>query len=170
MLRLLGRLDEALASANKALSIRPDIAEAWLVRATVMIMSGNVTDAQAGCQRALALKPDYAKALTLLGQCHLQQGNAEAALACFDRALAIVPDDETTLSNRIFALDFSSGSDFAVHQAARAEWWRRIGPTIPLPAARTISRPTATSTSASIRCRMAAASRSGSPCVWACRS
>jgi len=137
MLRLLGRLDEALASADKALSIRPDIAEAWLVRATAMIMTGNVTDAQAGCQRALALKPDYAKALTLLGQCHLQQGNAEAALACFDRALAIVPDDETTLSNRIFALDFSGGSDFAVHQAARAEWWRRIGPTIrPLPSLR----------------------------------
>jgi len=31
MLRLLGRLDEALASADKALSIRPDIAEAWCV-------------------------------------------------------------------------------------------------------------------------------------------
>jgi predicted O-linked N-acetylglucosamine transferase (SPINDLY family) len=131
MLRLLGRLDDALASSNRALSIRPDIPEAWLVRGTVVMMKGNVTDAQADCQRALALKPDYAKALTLLGQCHLQRGNAEAAVACFDRSLAIKPDDDTTLSNRIFALDFRADGDFAVHQAARAEWWRRIGPTIP---------------------------------------
>jgi predicted O-linked N-acetylglucosamine transferase (SPINDLY family) len=131
MLRLLGRLDDALASTNKALSIHPDIPEAWLVRATVLIMKGNVTDAQAGSQRALALKPDYAKALTLLGQCHLQQGNVEAAVSCFDRALAIMPDDETTLSSRIFALDFSGDGDFAVHQAARSEWWRRIRPTLP---------------------------------------
>ena len=131
MLRLLGRLDDALASADRALSIHPDIPEAWLVRATVVMMKGNVTVAQADCQRALALKPDYAKALTLLGQCHLQQGNAEAALSCFDRALAILPDDETTLSSRIFALDFSENGDFAGHQAARSDWWRRVGPTLP---------------------------------------
>ncbi len=127
MLRLLGRLDDALASTERALSINPEIPETWLVRSSILLMKGRVTDAQASCQRALAIKPDYAKALTVLGQCHLQQANAEAAIACFDRSLAIKPDDENTLSSKIFALDFSADGDFTVHQAARSEWWRRIG-------------------------------------------
>jgi len=127
MLRLLGRYDDALASADTALSINPGIPEAWLLRASTLMIKGNVTDAQANCQRALAIKPDYAKAITLLGQCHLQQGNAEAAVSCFDRSLAIKPDDDTTLSNKIFALDFSGDGDFTLHQAARSEWWRRLG-------------------------------------------
>jgi predicted O-linked N-acetylglucosamine transferase (SPINDLY family) len=127
MLRRLGRLDEALASTDRALSINPEIPEAWLVRASILLMKGKVADSQANCQHALAIRPDYAKALTQLGECHAIQGDAETAVSCFDRALAIKPDDEVTLSSRIFALDFSRDGDFAQHQAARSEWWRRIG-------------------------------------------
>ena len=127
MLRRLGQLDDALASYDRTLSINSEIPEAWLVRASILLMKGKVTESQASCQRALAIKPDYAKAFTQLGQCHLQLANAEAAISCFDRALAIKPDDEVTLSSRIFALDFSGDGDFACHQAARSEWWRRVG-------------------------------------------
>ena len=127
MLRRLGRLDEALACSDKALSINPEIPEAWLLRASILLAKGKVTDSVAACQRALAIRPDYAKAFTQLGQCHAQQGDAETAVSCFDRSLAIKPDDEITLSNRIFALDFSGDGDFARHQAARSEWWRQIG-------------------------------------------
>jgi predicted O-linked N-acetylglucosamine transferase (SPINDLY family) len=97
------------------------------VRAIILLMKGKVTESQANCQRALAIKPDYAKAFSQLGHCHLQQSNAEAAVSCFDRSLAINPDDEITLSARIFALDFIGDCDFAGQQAARSEWWHRIG-------------------------------------------
>jgi predicted O-linked N-acetylglucosamine transferase (SPINDLY family) len=127
MLRLLARFEEALASSDRALSLNPAIPEAWLGRAIVLLTMGNVSASQASCQHALALKPDYTKAFTQLGQCHLQQGDAEAAVTCYDRALAIKPDDEVALSSRIFVLDFSENADFAGHQAARTEWWRRIG-------------------------------------------
>jgi predicted O-linked N-acetylglucosamine transferase (SPINDLY family) len=127
MLRLLARFEEALASADRALSINPAVPEAWLVRGSILLTIGKLSEAQASCRRALALKPDYAKALTQLGQCHLDQGDVEAAVSCFDRALAIKPDEEATLSGRIFALDYSEDGDFAGHQAARSEWWRRIG-------------------------------------------
>jgi tetratricopeptide (TPR) repeat protein len=127
MLRCLGRLDDAFASSERALSINAEIPEAWLVRAVILFTKGKVIDSQANCQRALAIRPDYAKAFTQLGQCHMQQADAEAGVACFDRALAIKPDDETTLSSRIFALDFCRDGDFACHQAARSEWWRQIG-------------------------------------------
>jgi predicted O-linked N-acetylglucosamine transferase (SPINDLY family) len=127
MLRRLGRLDDAFASSDRALSINAEIPEAWLLRAIVVLMKGKVADSQANCQRALAIKPDYAKAFTQLGQCHMQESNPEAAVSCFDRSLAIKPDDETTLSSRIFALDFCGDGDFARHQQARSEWWRQVG-------------------------------------------
>jgi predicted O-linked N-acetylglucosamine transferase (SPINDLY family) len=127
MLRCLGRLDDAFASSDRALSINAEIPEAWLLRAIIVLMKGKVADSQANCQRALAIKPDYAKAITQLGQCHMQEANPEAAVSCFDRSLAIKPDDETTLSSRIFALDFCGDGDFARHQQARSEWWRQIG-------------------------------------------
>jgi predicted O-linked N-acetylglucosamine transferase (SPINDLY family) len=127
MLALLARFEEALASADRALSINPAIPEAWIARASILLMIGGVSEADASCRRALALRPDYARAFTLLGQCHLDQGDVEAAVCCFDRALAIRPDDEATLSGRIFALDYSEDADFAGHQAARSQWWRRIG-------------------------------------------
>jgi predicted O-linked N-acetylglucosamine transferase (SPINDLY family) len=79
------------------------------------------------CQRALAIDPGSARTLTQLGHCHALQGDAETAVSWFDRALAIKPDDEAALSSRIYSLDFSDDGDFARHQAARSEWWARIG-------------------------------------------
>jgi predicted O-linked N-acetylglucosamine transferase (SPINDLY family) len=127
MLRLLGRLDDAVASSDRALSINQEIPEAWFGRSNILMLTGKVAEAVIACHRALAIKPNFVKAITQLGQCHALQGDAEAAISCFDRALAIKPDDEITLSSRIFALDFSADGDFAGHQAARSEWWRRIG-------------------------------------------
>jgi predicted O-linked N-acetylglucosamine transferase (SPINDLY family) len=127
MLCLLGRLDDAFASSVRALSINPESPEAWFGRANILMLSGKLAEAQLASQRALAINPKFAKAFTQLGQCHSLQGDAEAAILCFDRALAIKPDDEITLSNKIFALDFSGDGDFAGHQAARSEWWHQIG-------------------------------------------
>src|SRR6185312_9168507 len=127
MFRCLERFDEALASFDRALSIDPNLPQAWLLRASTLMMQGKVADAEAHCLRALAIKPDYSNALVLLGQFHLHRADADAAVACFERSLAISPDDESALSNKIFALDFSGNGDFTAHQAARTDWWRRIG-------------------------------------------
>jgi len=122
----LGRLDEALESHDKALAINPNLAAAWRGRANVL-RTGRVGEAIAACHRALAIEPNSARALTLLGQCHASQGNTVQAVACYDRALALEPDGESTISSRIFALDFAADAGFAAHQAARAYWWEQIG-------------------------------------------
>jgi predicted O-linked N-acetylglucosamine transferase (SPINDLY family) len=70
-------------------------------------------------------------AITLLGACHAQQGDIATAIELFDRALAIKPDDDDALMKKIFALDFKPDADFAIHQAARRDWWERIGARIP---------------------------------------
>jgi predicted O-linked N-acetylglucosamine transferase (SPINDLY family) len=129
-LLVLGRREEALANFDRASSINTEQSLAWLGRANILMETSRIPDALAACQRAIAIEPNSVKALTQIGQCHLRQGDAEAAVSFFDRALAIRPDDESALGNKIYTLDFCADSDFAQHQAARSEWWRRIGSNI----------------------------------------
>jgi len=126
-LHFLGRSGEALASSDRALAINPELAEAWQSRGFILVELEKITEAELAFRRVLALQPDNATAITGLGGCLGLKGDADAALACIDRALAIQPDYEMALSARIFALDFSEACDFAAHQAARTQWWRRIG-------------------------------------------
>ena len=70
-------------------------------------------------------------ALAWLGVCFAKQGEIAAAIAHFDRALAIKPDYEDAITRKIFTLDFLPDADFALHQAARREWWERIGAQLP---------------------------------------
>jgi len=119
----------ALEDFDRVISINPRLAMGWLGRANVLMLGKQVSEALDACQRAVAIEPNSTKALTQIGQCHALMGNAEAAVSFFDRALAIKPDDDIALQSRIFSLDFGSG-DYALHQAARSEWWRRIGPGI----------------------------------------
>lgn len=132
-LLILRRVDEALENFDRVISINPNFALAWLGRANILMMNKQVNEALAACQRALAIEPNSVKALTQIGQCHALMGDAETAVSFFDRALAIKPDDEVALVSRIFSLDFSSGGNYALNQAARSLWWRQIGPKIAAP-------------------------------------
>jgi predicted O-linked N-acetylglucosamine transferase (SPINDLY family) len=125
-LLFLKRNFEALEDFDRVISINPRLALGWLGRANVLMMSKKVNEALEACQRAVAIEPNSTKALTQIGQCHALLGNAETAVSFFDRALAIKPDDDIALVSRIFSLDFCSGG-YALHQAARSEWWRQIG-------------------------------------------
>jgi predicted O-linked N-acetylglucosamine transferase (SPINDLY family) len=123
----LRRLDEALESFDRVISVTPNLALAWLGRANVLMMTKKLNEALEACQRALAIEPNSARALTQIGRCHALLGDAATAVLFFDRSLAIKPDDPVALGSRIFSLNFSPGSGYAQHQAARSEWWRQIG-------------------------------------------
>ncbi len=116
----------ALADFDRVIAINPGMALGWLGRANVLMLDKQVSQALQACEHALAIEPNSAKALTQIGQCHALLGNAQTAVSFFDRALAIKPDGEIALQSRIFSLDFGDGDD-ALRQAARSEWWRRIG-------------------------------------------
>ena len=121
------RLDEALANYDRALELNPKSSAAWLGRANVLILSRRLTEAKSACREALAIEPMSVEGLVQLGQCHAHQADIDFAIACFEKALAIDPGHEVALTNRIFALDFSTSADVACHQAARTDWWRAIG-------------------------------------------
>lgn len=67
-LHQLGRFDEAVASYDDALSLRPLVAEVLFKRAVAHYAIGDIRRAAADCQQALNLQPDHSDALKMLGR------------------------------------------------------------------------------------------------------
>jgi tetratricopeptide (TPR) repeat protein len=66
-LQRLKRLREALDSYNRAIALRPDLAEAINNRGNVLYSLGRFVEAVASYDKAIALKPDCAHQLTNRG-------------------------------------------------------------------------------------------------------
>ena len=58
----LGRLDAAVASYDRAIALRPDMAEIYYNRANSLQSLARLDEAVAGYDRAIALRPDMAEA------------------------------------------------------------------------------------------------------------
>jgi superkiller protein 3 len=58
-------LEEAIASYDKALEIKPDFHEAWNNRGNALDNLGRLEDAIASYDKALEIKPDYHEAGTI---------------------------------------------------------------------------------------------------------
>ena len=88
----LKRLDEALASYDRALALQPDYAEAFNNRGIALHELKRLDEALASYDRALALKPDHAEAFNNRGNALRELKRFDEALASYDRALAAKPD------------------------------------------------------------------------------
>jgi tetratricopeptide (TPR) repeat protein len=84
----LGRLDEARASYDRALAIRPDFAEAHQNLGKVLVASGQFEAAAASCRRALEFKPDLAEAHGTLATASMKLANALRSIGRLDEAVA----------------------------------------------------------------------------------
>jgi predicted O-linked N-acetylglucosamine transferase (SPINDLY family) len=127
----MGKFEEAEADFDAALAIDPMLEVALLGRAHIGVITDKTAMALAACKTVLERNPHSEVALAWFGACLAKQGDIAGALQQFERALAIKPDFEDAVTKKIFALDFLPESDVAQHQAARREWWTRIGAQIP---------------------------------------
>jgi hypothetical protein len=87
----LGRAADALASFDRAIALRPDIAELHSNRGNAL---RDLAQPEAGLvahARAIALRPDYAEAHSNLARTLIDQNQHTPALASLDRALALNP-------------------------------------------------------------------------------
>jgi len=103
-LHQLKRLDEALASYDRALALWPDNAEVLCNRGMTLHQLKRFDEALASYDRALALRADYADALHNRGTTLHELKRLDEALASYDRALAVRPDNAGALNNRGVAL------------------------------------------------------------------
>ena len=96
----LGKKDTAVASYDRALTLRPNSAETLSNRGVTLHELKRFAEALASYDRALTLRPDYAAALCNRGNALKELKRFEEALASYDRALALRPDYAEALSNR----------------------------------------------------------------------
>jgi tetratricopeptide (TPR) repeat protein len=95
-----GRKTLALAHYDRALKLRPDFAEAWSNRGTLLQTMGRRAEALESFDRALALQPDHVGLLNNRAALLQEEGRYQDALADYDRALGLQPDYPEALNNR----------------------------------------------------------------------
>ena len=101
----LGKYEEAIASFDKALKIKPDFHQAWKSRGIVLRKLGKFEEAIASYDKALEFKPDYHEAWNNRGVALDELGRFDEAIASYDKALEIKPDLHEAWCNRGIALD-----------------------------------------------------------------
>src|SRR5262245_31635747 len=94
-----GKLQQAVASYERALALDPDVPQALSNLALALKALGRADDAIARCEQALKLSPDAAEILLNLGMLLRERRRSKEAAAVYRRALAVKPNDPTLLSN-----------------------------------------------------------------------
>ncbi|MBW4523127.1 MAG: tetratricopeptide repeat protein [Scytolyngbya sp. HA4215-MV1] len=99
-LTVLGKLEEALAAANRAVGMRPDWAEAWSDRSVVLWYLQKYDEALASVQKSLELNSQDARAWANQGRILRSLNQPENALAAYAESLKRDPQDAGTWANQ----------------------------------------------------------------------
>jgi predicted O-linked N-acetylglucosamine transferase (SPINDLY family) len=115
-----GRLDEALAALERALRLRPDLAEIQNNLGNALRDRGRLDEALSALERAVQLRPDYAEAQNNLGNVLRDQGRLDEAIAALKRAVELRPGFAEAYSNLGNALWGRGRLDEAIAALGRA--------------------------------------------------
>jgi tetratricopeptide (TPR) repeat protein len=85
------RLDEAIGLLTTIVELKPDYAEGWNKRATVLFMLGRLDSSIQDCEKVLELEPRHFGALSGLGMIYEQLEDNKQALEAYERALTVNP-------------------------------------------------------------------------------
>jgi tetratricopeptide (TPR) repeat protein len=116
----LGRLDEAVASYDKAIEFKPDNDAAWYNRGVALHKLGRLDDAVASYDKVIGFKPNYHEAWYNRGVALYKLDRLDEAVASFDKAIEFKPDNDAAWYNRGVALHKLGRLDDAVASYDRA--------------------------------------------------
>lgn len=85
-------LRSALATFSEIVRRKPEFAEGWNKRATVLFLLGEDKASLNDCEEVLKRNPRHFGALSGMAQIHLRRGDPERALHAFERALQANPN------------------------------------------------------------------------------
>jgi tetratricopeptide (TPR) repeat protein/DNA-binding transcriptional ArsR family regulator len=89
----LERHEEAIASYDRAIAMKPDDYTAWACRGASLIAFKRYEEAIENLDRAISIQPHYQNAWCNRGSSLASVGKYEQAIASYDRAVSIKPDD-----------------------------------------------------------------------------
>ena len=85
-------VEEAVATFTEVIRIKPDFAEGWNKRATVLFFQKRYTESLADCDEVIKRNPHHFGALSGYGQIYSQLKEWDKALEYFEKALAVNPN------------------------------------------------------------------------------
>jgi tetratricopeptide (TPR) repeat protein len=97
----LGKLEEGLASVDRAVTLKADYIEAWSNRSVILWRMKQYTEALAAADRAVSIKVDYSQGWFNKGRILRTMERYEAAIDAYDQALKgdVNPNDKPTLAD-----------------------------------------------------------------------
>jgi len=95
----LGKREEAIQAYTKAISLKPDYADAYFNMANALKDLVKLDEAIEAYTKAISLKPDYAEAYNNMGIALKEQGKLEKAIEAYKKALSIKPDYAEAYNN-----------------------------------------------------------------------
>ena len=88
----LGKLEEAVEAYTKAISLKPDFADANYNMGVVLQEQGKLDEAIEAYKKALSIKPQYPEAYYNMGNALKKQGKLDEAIEAYTKAISIKPD------------------------------------------------------------------------------
>jgi tetratricopeptide (TPR) repeat protein len=101
----LGRYEEAIASYDRAIAIKPDLYRAWISRGVALGDLGRYEEEITSYEQAIAIKPDLYEAWTNRGVALSDLGRYEEAITSYERAITIKLDCYEAWNNRGYVLN-----------------------------------------------------------------
>lgn len=117
-----GQLSAAQAAYERALALRPDVAQIHFNLGSLLQRRGQLEAARDRFRQAVALQPDYAEAHNNLGNALQDLGEIDAALVAYGRAISLRPNFPEPHNNTGLALrklDRHADSATAIRRALK---------------------------------------------------
>jgi Flp pilus assembly protein TadD len=113
-----GRIDEAIAHYQKAITVRPDHFLARYGLGHALLEKGELDSAIQACRSALSLRPSDADCHTTLAIALEEKGNPAEAIQHYQKALELAPSSIPTLTNLAWLL--ATSQDASLRNGPRA--------------------------------------------------
>ena len=100
----IGMLDEAIEAYNKAISLKPDYADAYYNMSNAFKDQGKLEKAIKYYNKSISLNPNFADAYYNMGNVLKDQGKLDEAIEAFNKSISLKPDFADAHQNLSFRL------------------------------------------------------------------
>ncbi|MDC1357138.1 tetratricopeptide repeat protein [Pseudomonadota bacterium] len=116
----IGMMDEAVNAYKKAISLKPDYADAYSNMGVALKDQGKLDEAIEVYNKCISLKPDYAEAYSNMGVALQEQDKLDEAIEAYNKCISLKPDYADAYNNMGVTLQQQGKLDEAINAYNKA--------------------------------------------------